>query len=312
MIRTILIGLALGTALTTAAVAEPILRAEVVVTTGIVTAGDMFDDAGLYAGQALFRAPAPGTSGIVGIEAVRQAAALAGMVDFAVNGLDRIRVSRRASVVDEAMLTELIGADLEVRGLSRPDARLRIAFDTPPPEINAEASEKPASLVNLRYVESSGAFSARFVVAGYDNPLDVTGRLELMVEVPHLVESLPAGTIIGASDIEMRFVPLKVAEGAGAGALADLVGKALNRQSQAGMMLRFADVSAPVTIARNEFVTVILKSGPMTLTVRGQALSNAAEGEPISVLNLMSKKVLQGKAIGPGTVEIPAIHTAGL
>ena len=50
-----------------AAWAMPVLRASVVVTTGVVTAGDMFQDAGDHAATPLFRAPLPGTVGAVGI-----------------------------------------------------------------------------------------------------------------------------------------------------------------------------------------------------------------------------------------------------
>ncbi len=312
MIRRFLLALILGSPLTGAALAEPALRADVIVSDGVVTAGDIFEDAGLHDGTAMFRSPAPGTSGVVGIEAVRQAAALAGIGEFATNGLDRIRVSRRAAVVDEALLTALIEDDLRQRGVATAGTTLRVAFDTPYEAINAEAVETPARLSNLRYAPSSGAFSARFLIAGYDKPLDVGGRFDLLVDAPHLVRTLPAGSVLDPDDIEMRAVPLAAADNGGLAGLTDLVGKTLNRQSQAGILLRPSDVSVPVMIARSDIVTVVLKSGLMTLTVKGQALANAGDGELVQVLNLMSKKVLQAKAIAPGTVEIVTMQTAGL
>ena len=51
----------------TAAQAAPVLRSEVTVNHPVVTVGDMFDDAGAAAEEALFRAPLPGTSGLVGL-----------------------------------------------------------------------------------------------------------------------------------------------------------------------------------------------------------------------------------------------------
>ena len=49
----------------TTALAAPVLRAEVSVTAPIVTVGDMFADAGAMADTPLFRAPKPGTTGMV-------------------------------------------------------------------------------------------------------------------------------------------------------------------------------------------------------------------------------------------------------
>ncbi|MHB1110696.1 MAG: flagellar basal body P-ring formation chaperone FlgA, partial [Devosia sp.] len=58
--------------------AAPVLRADITVISEIVTVGDMFEDAGALAEKALFRAPLPGTTGMVSLDAVRQAAALVG------------------------------------------------------------------------------------------------------------------------------------------------------------------------------------------------------------------------------------------
>ena len=59
------------------ALAAPVLKGEVSVNHPVITVGDMFDDAGSLAEKALFRAPAPGTTGTVSLEAVHTAALLA-------------------------------------------------------------------------------------------------------------------------------------------------------------------------------------------------------------------------------------------
>jgi flagella basal body P-ring formation protein FlgA len=314
MTRTILVGLGFLLALTTSAVAAPALRSEVTVRSEIVTVGDMFDDAGLLAEEGLFRAPEPGTTGTVTIDAVRQAASLVGLTEFEAEGIERVRVARPAAVVDTEFLTHLITMDLAQRGILAPDMIADATFDRPELVINAEAVVDPARLINLRYMPQSGEFSARFLIAGKDEPIDVTGTIDLMVEAPHLVDTRPAGTVLTQNDIEMRLVPLTTAETSGSARVEDLVGKALARQSRAGMMLKVNDVRAPELVSRNDIVTVFLKSGAMTLTVKGQALSAAAEGDTIPVLNLMTKKVLYGKATAVGTIEITTqpLTVAGL
>ena len=62
--------------ITGAAFALPVLETEVDTANRVVTVGDMFKDAGSLASQPLFLAPAPGTTGTVSIDAVRDARTL--------------------------------------------------------------------------------------------------------------------------------------------------------------------------------------------------------------------------------------------
>lgn len=303
-----------GLLLSGAAWAAPVLKADTVVTGAIVTVGDMFDDAGSAAEQALFRAPLPGTSGIVGLADIDAALNRIGIDAFDAAGLDGIRVSRAAAIVDEAVLTDLITADLAARGIVGSGMSVDALFSTPVQPINAEAVAEPASIISLRYLPGSGGFTARFAIAGVEQPLDVNGSIELMIEAPHINASLPAGTLLSAADIEMRPVPLKFVESAGVPPLADIVGKTLLRQSRDGMMLRAADVAVPLLISKNDPVTIYFRKGPMTLTVKGQAVTGAASGGLVQVLNLMSRRVISATAISAGAVEVSTdpLAVAGL
>jgi flagellar basal body P-ring formation protein FlgA len=312
MIKTLILAAAFA-ALATAALAMPALRSEVTVNTPIVTVGDMFDNPGILAEKALFRAPLPGTTGMVSLEAVQQAAAIVGLTDYGTDGVLRVRVARAATIVDEMMLTALIDADLASRGIAAGGVMIDITFDTPNIAFNAEAVDEPVVLVSLRYTPGNNAFAARFIIAGTDAPVDVTGRIELMVDAPHLVATRAAGAILAPEDIEMRPIPLKQADAAGVASIEQLVGKALTRQSRAGMLLRAADVTEPRVVERNAVVTVILNNGPMTLTIKGQALNAAAVGQSVQVLNAVSRKILVGIALPNGAVEISStINVAGL
>lgn len=288
----------------TAAAAAPVLRAEVSVNHEIVTVGDMFADAGLLAERALFRAPAPGTTGIVSLEAVRAAAAKAGLIDYDAEGVARVTVERRVAVVGAELLSELIAADLAARGLVPAGAEVSTRFSDPALGFSAEAVANPARLVTLRYQPGASGFAARFQIAGIERPVEVTGSIELMVEVPHLAASLKAGAVLSPADIEMKRVPLDFANRSGVELVADLVGKELRRNARAGLMLKAADVMEPLAVRRNTQVTVLLRTGPMMLTVVGQALGDASIGQPVQVMNSVTKKILNGVATAAGTVEI--------
>lgn len=297
----------------TAALATPALRGDITVNAAIVTVGDMFDNAGALAETAIFLAPAPGTTGIVPLSDVQHAAQLIGLTDFDNVGFTRVRVVRASTLVDAAVLDKLIDADLKRRGILADGVTADTHFDVADVSLNAEALDTPASLVSLRYLPQTGAFAARFTIAGIDQPIDLTGRLELMTTTPRLTDTKPAGTILTDADFEMAPVPLSTAEAGGYAALDQLVGKQLLRQSRVGLMLKPGDVGEPAVVTRNSLVTVVLRFGAMTLTVKGQSLGNAASGEPVDVLNPLTRKMLHGIARPDGTVEIPTGTTvAGL
>lgn len=290
--------------LTSTAFAAPVLKSDVTVTGAVVTVGDMFDDAGLLAETGLFRAPLPGTSGMVPLNDIRTATARVGIEAFDANSLTSVRVSRATTIVDQAVLTELINADLAGRGIITAGMSANTVFTTPISAINAEAIPHPASIVSLRYLPGTGAFSARFNVAGLPAPIDVAGNIEMMIEAPHLNGSFPAGTVLAAADIAMRPIPLRFADASGIARLQDLVGKALTRQTRDGMVLKPSDVTTPLTIAKNDLVTIYFRKGPMTLTVKGQAITGGTTGAPVQVLNLMSKRVISATALAAGAVEV--------
>ena len=304
----------LATLLGTApALAELSLKTEVSVVSEIVTVGDMFEDAGMLAETALFRAPLPGTTGIVSIAAVRAAAERAGFSEFSADGIERVRVTRQATVVDASVLDGLIVGDLAQRGLLPPNTDVELRFDGDAPSFNAEAVATPAQLLMLHYVPGSTRFSARFAIAGSVQPVDLSGSITLMVSVPHLVRSLAAGEVITTEDLELKRVPLQFAQQNGIDSVEQVVGKALMRNGRAGLMLRLADVTEPVVVTRNSAVTVLYRVGPLQLTMKGLALTAASAGEPVQVMNTASKKILNGIATAAGLVEVDdALTVAGL
>lgn len=296
-----------------AASAAPELRHDVTVVANIVTVGDMFADAGEHADKPLFRAPRPGTAGTVELAAIRAAVRAAGLTEFETGDISSVRVGRAATIVDEPMLTELLAGELRRRGIVHDGVVVRATFDAGELSLHAEALPEPAKLLELTHAPSTGSFTSRFAIAGLDRSIDLTGHLELLVEAPHLVKGMTTGAILGADDIEMRLVPLRFAGANGIADAGQLIGKQLRHQSRSGLLLRPDDVVEPQTVKRNAMVTVVLRNGPLTLTVKGQALNSAAAGQPVQVLNTASRRILHGVASANGSVEMTdTINLAGL
>ena len=302
--KTFTLALIAGLLSTTMALAQPSLKGDITVNTDIVTVGDMFDNPGELSETAIFRAPAPGTTGIVPLADIENAARLIGLTDFENVGYTRIRVQRLTTVVDAPALSSLIEAELSRRGALGNGITAETHFDLANLSFSASQVETPATLADLRYTPQTGQFAARFMIAGIDEPVDLTGSIQLMTKAPRLMDTYSAGTILAAADFELVDVPLATATAGGYADLDQLVGKQLVRQSRVGLMLKPSDVADPTVVTRNTMVTAFIKAGAMTLTVKGQALGTASAGQPVDILNTVTKKVLHGVARADGTVEI--------
>jgi flagella basal body P-ring formation protein FlgA len=313
MIKKFSVALLLAALMAGGTSAAPVLKSDVQVVGPVVTVGDMFDDAGAFAGTALFRAPAPGTSGVVNLDAIRDAAGRIGLVNYDAGGLSATTVSRAASLVDDALLAGLVARNLADRRLVPDGVTIQTILDNPV-SLKAEAVGEPARLTDIAYQPGGKLFSARFRVAGYERPLEVTGRIDLMVSVPHLVGTLPAGTVLTQADIEMKQVPLEFTDRTGIADIGQIVGKALKRNTRAGLLIKTSDIEEPMIVRRNSPVTVVFRTGPLTLTVQAQALGDASVGGTVQVMNSVTHKLLNGIAMADGSVEVTTgpLQTAGL
>ncbi|MCB9994171.1 MAG: flagellar basal body P-ring formation protein FlgA [Hyphomicrobiaceae bacterium] len=301
---------ALTLGLCAAAFAEPVLKSDITVNSEIVTVSDMFEDAGTYAEEALFRAPLPGTAGQVSLEAVRLAANKVGLNHFDAAGNLDVRVARAGILVDQDLINETIAAQLRANGSLPEGTKVDAELSQSLGDYYAAPGENPVSIEQFRYLPSTSNFSGRFKLAGQSQPLSLNGRLFFTVDAPHLTHSLAAGSVIAPDDIEMRPISVQLADAAGVPALDDIIGKQVTRQMREGILVRTADVDDPVIVARNDVVTLFLRSGPMTLTVKGQALNDAGRGDSVSVLNLASNRIVRGIAVDDGTVEVQPPATA--
>ncbi len=63
----------------------------------------------------------------------------------------------------------------------------------------------------------------------------------------------------------------------------------------------------PTIVQRSEAVTIVYEAPGVTLTLRGQAQDSGALGDTISVLNIQSKRMVQGVVSGAGRVTVSAV-----
>jgi flagellar basal body P-ring formation protein FlgA len=119
-----------------------------------------------------------------------------------------------------------------------------------------------------------------------------------MVEVLTYSRSLTAGEIVQPSDLAFGKVP-NFAVPADAPRDADgVIGKVVRRPLRAGSAVAAHDLSNPILVKRDDVVEVSYRADGISLTLQGKAMADAAAGEPVSIQNTASKKIIQAVVTG--------------
>lgn len=82
------------------------------------------------------------------------------------------------------------------------------------------------------------------------------------------------------------------------------IGMKLKRRVSAGAVLTPAMLKKPQKIARGQKVTIMAQSGNMLVRMKGKALSSGAIGDRIKVINIKSRKKLEGVITLNGEVKV--------
>lgn len=165
--------------------------------------------------------------------------------------------------------------------------------------LDAGAVQRAARVAGLEWDNASGI--RRIIVRGEvasAAPVASAQKSGAMAQVLTYAHNLNAGDIVRAEDLTWGEVP---AFQAGAPVEAEaLIGKAAKKPLRAGAAANGRDVSMPQVIKKDDVVQVSYRAGGITLTLQGKALEAAVLGEPFSVQNAASKKVIDAVATGPG------------
>ena len=120
-----------------------------------------------------------------------------------------------------------------------------------------------------------------------------------LVEVLTYARSLAAGEVVQPADLTYAKLPSFQAPQDAPRDSADIIGKAARRPLRSGTAVASLDVTAAQVVKRDDMIDVAYHAQGMTLTLQGKALTGAAIGETLNVMNLNSKKVIQAVAVGP-------------
>ncbi|GAB4387259.1 flagellar basal body P-ring formation chaperone FlgA [Albidovulum sp.] len=112
--------------------------------------------------------------------------------------------------------------------------------------------------------------------------------------------TLRAQSLIGPGDVIA--VPGEIP---GAAATAgEVIGLETRVAIYQGRPLRLADLGPPALVERNQIVTLRYAAGRLEITAEGRALGRAGIGEPVRVMNLVSRVTLTGIVEPDGTIRV--------
>lgn len=288
----------------------PTLRPSVVVEADLVTLGDLFDFAGMFAETPVFRAPPPGTRGAVSSDQIRQAAMRAGLQVIDTGSVQTVQIERAGTLLDASAMETLVIAELE---------RFReLRFGPGAGEYKVSLSGTvQAQLVGREKVDDlrvdfvqppanrTGAFVASIRTRHGEEIERLAGTAQHIVRAPVLSRPVSRGDVIQREDLQV--IELAYARSISTPTVlveADIVGKAASRSLRVGTPFAPSDLSEPLLVDRQEIITLVYKRGALALTVRARSMDRGALGQAVDVVNLQSNNVVRGVVTNRGVVEV--------
>ena len=117
--------------------------------------------------------------------------------------------------------------------------------------------------------------------------------------------NLPAGSALSAADLRSeRRDTAALAQGF-VGEQTPVAGLVLSRPLAAGAVLTPTALAKAAVIKRGEAVTLVGRSGSFEIRAQGKAMADAAPGDRLAVENSSSRRLVQGRVLADGSVEVP-------
>ncbi|MGB9367941.1 MAG: flagellar basal body P-ring formation chaperone FlgA [Xanthobacteraceae bacterium] len=299
--------------LSSASYAPARLKSQATVSSDIVRIGDLVENAGAVANTPIFRAPDLGQTGAVPVRAVLDAVRPHGLVGVDAGGLSEIAVTHASRTISAEITEQRIVAALTARYAIGKSENLKVSFDqvVRPIELSLASAAEP-TLARMSYEKSGGRFDVTFELPGQRAHWRYTGTAFETVEAAVVTRPLARGDLVKQNDIAMERRPKSEFSAEPPASAADIVGRAARGSVRAGQGLRASDLMKPELVKKNEMVVLHYEVPGIVLTMRGQALESGTEGDLVNVLNIQSKRTIQGVVTGPRRVTILGPATARL
>ena len=192
----------------------------------------------------------------------------------------------------EAVLADALAQKLAAEGVG-------IVLDRNLPALTGEGG---VTVATLDVDPARQGFTATLRIGSTEQV--VTGRYSRQIQALVPVRDLTSGEVIAEADLDWLLVDEKALSARVAAEPEQLVDMEVRRPLKAGKLVLARDVRAPLLIHKGDTVTVRLETPTLNLSMQGRALGDAGMNETIRVLNLSSKKTIEGIVTSAQTVAI--------
>jgi flagella basal body P-ring formation protein FlgA len=222
-----------------------------------------------------------------------------------ITGPNRVEIRRRSTVLRGSWLMQRLRGAIEVR---LPYDAKRVAEISIPKLPDVRVPDGASARVTFKRGERfQGDITIEVVIEDDGAAIStrqVSAKIDLFETALTVGQDLRRGHLIQSTDIiSTRIAASKMPPDAVTRPEL-IVGAQLQRRIRPGDTLRQAWLKVPPVIKRGDRVRVVARRGPIRLTTVGQAMNSAARSSFVRVRNMSSKKIVTGRAMGPGLVEM--------
>jgi flagella basal body P-ring formation protein FlgA len=289
------------------------LKNAVIVEGNYILLGDLFTNAGPKADTKVAYAPKPGRRSHFDAKWLYRVARAYGLKWRPLTLKTRAIVERSSQEIFRDEIEDALTASFRDQGYQD---KFEIELGNRSLKIHVAANE-PATIgvENLSINRSTGRFVATMVTPA-NTPgakrYRLTGRIHKLVQVPVISRRLSRGDVIRKNDIEWIDVREHTLR---RGYILDdsqVIGMAAKRYIAAKTPITTNLIQRPQLVSKGDLVTVSLRAGSMSLTTQGRAMEAGSLGDIVRVKNAKSKKVVEAKVTGNGTVKVSLLRAIAL
>jgi flagella basal body P-ring formation protein FlgA len=303
MIRYCLIPALLALASPAAAQTTPLLKADVTVSGEFVRIGDLVENAGDVANVAVFRAPDPGSTGTVPLDRVLEALRPHAVLGIDTKGMSAVTVTRTSRAIGREQIEARIAREVANQLGVRDPKSIGLTFDLEPQPIHINPNATGELQVErMAYDRRTGRFNVIILMPGEHRNWRFAGVASEVFEAATLTRPVNRGEVLRESDVIVEKRPKSEMTGDIIATAQVVIGQAARRTLRPGQPLRQADLMRPELVQRNEAVIILYQVPGIALTLRGKAIDSGSEGDVINVMNIQSKRTVQGVVTGAGRV----------
>jgi flagellar basal body P-ring formation protein FlgA len=283
------------------------LKSEAIINDDIVRLSDLIDGLDPRSDIAMFRAPDLGQIGTIQTSRVLAAATENRITGIDTRDLSAVIVRRSGHIVPQDQMLELVSDALRNRYNLPIDTDLVIDKTIKPLIVEADARRTP-QLASFYYDSRTSRFDASITIPGSEitnkTTYKITGTLGEFVRVPVVIRELAKGGIIGENDIVIEKRKRVEIFGDAPIDLNKVKGQIAKRGLRAGDIIGAGDITKAEWVERGSNVTIVFETAGLSLSTKGKAITGGGQGDTVSILNLQSKRQIEGVIIAPGKVSV--------